>query len=194
MLHGSRLPVGRCLFASFALLLLLAAPAATAADLVEGRVIRIADGETLSILVDGQTPVKVRLAGIDAPERAQPFVERSCQNLTRLIAGEPVEVRWHKRDRYGRVVGQVWVVAPDARCRDAGCPKTLAAGLAPVTVGLAWHYKQYAGEQSAEDRERYSFAEVKVRARRCGGTRRRWRRGSGGRVRTPPLAGARVLQ
>ena len=150
-----------------ALSLLLASPA-SAADLLEGRVVRIADGDTLTVLTNSQSQVKVRLAGIDAPERAQPFGERSKQNLARLVAGKPVEVRWHKRDRYGRVVGQVWVVSPDARCQGGGCPKTLDAGLAQVTVGLAWHYKKYAGEQSEEDRERYAFAEVEARAKRAG--------------------------
>ena len=71
------------------------------------------------------------------------------------------------------MVGQVWGVSPDARCQGAGCPKTLDAGLAQVTVGLAWHYKKYAGEQSEEDRERYAFAEVEARARRAG----LWREG-----------------
>ena len=72
------------------------------------------------------------------------------EGLLGLTAGKAVEIRWHKRDRYGRVVGQVWVVSPDARCQGAGCPKTLDAGLAQVTVGLAWHYKRYAGEQSCQ--------------------------------------------
>ena len=152
---------------------LLTAPPPSAADLLEGRVVRIADGDTLTVLTYSQSQVKVRLAGIDAPERAQPFGERSKQNLARLVAGKPVEIRWHKRDRYGRLVGQVWVVSPDARCQGAGCPKTLDAGLAQVTVGLAWHYKKYAGEQSEQDRERYSFAEVEARARRAG----LWREG-----------------
>ena len=146
---------------------LLAASPASAAVL-EAKVIHIADGDTLTVLDGDQGQHRVRLAGIDAPERGQPFGERSKQNLARLVAGKAVEIRWHKRDRYGRVVGQVWVVSPDARCQGAGCPKTLDAGLAQVTVGLAWHYKQYAGEQSAEDRERYSFAEVEARARRAG--------------------------
>ena len=66
-------------------------------------------------------------------------------------------------------------------------PRTPDAGLAQVTVGLAWDYKQYAGEQSAEDRERYSFAEIEARARRAGLWREaepvapwEWRRGEGG--------------
>ena len=156
---------GRAVVLAFVLLLSFPAPAA---DLLEGRVVRIADGDTLTVLDADQVQHRVRLAGIDAPERAQPFGERSRQNLARLVAGKAVEVRWHKRDRYGRVVGQVWVVSPDARCQGAGCPKTLDAGLAQITVGLAWHYKQYAGEQSEQDRERYSFAEVEARAKRAG--------------------------
>ena len=157
--------LGRAL--TLAIVLLLAAPA-TSAEILQGRVVRIADGDTLTVLDADQVQHRVRLAGIDAPERAPSFGERSKQNLARLVAGKPVEVCWHKRDRYGRVVGQVWVVSPDARCQGAGCPKTLDAGLAQVTVGLAWHYKRYAGEQSEEDRERYSFAEVEARARRAG--------------------------
>ena len=165
-LHLRRQGLRRPRWFLFAILLLLAA--AAAADLLEARVVRIADGDTLTVLDADQVQHRVRLAGIDAPERAQPFGERSKQNLARLVAGKAVEVRWHKRDRYGRVVGQVWVISPDARCQGAGCPKTLDAGLAQITVGLAWHYKQYAGEQSPEDRERYSFAEVEARARRAG--------------------------
>ena len=138
------------------------------ADLLEGRVVGIADGDTLTGLDGDQVQHRIRLTGIDAPERAQPFGERSRQNLARLTFGKAVEVRWDKKDRYGRVVGQVWVVSPDARCQHAGCPKTLDAGLAQVTVGLAWHYKQYAGEQSEEDRERYAFAEIEARGRRAG--------------------------
>jgi endonuclease YncB( thermonuclease family) len=148
------------------LAVLVSSPAS--ADRLEGCVVRIADGGTLTVLTDNQTQVKVRLAGIDAPEKTRPFGERSKQNLARLVAGKAVEIRWQKKDRYGRLVGQVWVVSPDARCQGAGCPKTLDVGLAQITVGLAWHDKQYAGEQSEEDRERYAFAEVEARARRAG--------------------------
>jgi endonuclease YncB( thermonuclease family) len=146
-------------YLALAALLLFASPAS--AEVVEGRVVRVIDGDTLTVLVDGHQQVKLRLAGLDAPERGQPFGERSRRNLARLVAGKDVEVHWHKHDRYGRVVGQVWVVSPDMPCRDdPECPKTLDAGLAPLTVGLAWHYKKYAHEQSEQDRERHAFAEV----------------------------------
>lgn len=121
----------------FALGFLFLLVSAASADLLQGRVVRIADGDTLTVLDADQVQHRVRLAGIDAPERAQPFGERAKQNLARLTFGKPVEIRWHKKDRYKRVVGQVWVVSPDARCQGAGCPKTLDAGLAQVTVGLA---------------------------------------------------------
>ncbi len=146
--------------------LLLTSPAS--AETLTGRVIRIADGDTMTVLVGARNQMEVRLAGVDAPERDQPFGERSRQNLARLVAGKTIEVRGHERDRDGRVVGQVWVVSPDARCQGAGCPKTLDAGLAQLTAGLAWHYTQYAHQQSEEDRERYAFAEVEARSRRAG--------------------------
>ena len=66
------------------------------------------------------------------------------------------------------MAGQVWVASPDARCRDSACPKTLEAGLAQVTVGLGWHYREYVGEQSPTDRERYAFAQGEARARVAG--------------------------
>ena len=64
-----------------------------AADLLEARVVRIADGDTLTVLDGDQVQHRVRLAGIDAPERGQPFGERAKQNLARLTFGKAVEVR-----------------------------------------------------------------------------------------------------
>ena len=91
------------------------------------------------------------------------------QNLARLVAGKAAEIRWHTRDRSCRVVGTVWVVSPDLPCRDKpDCPKTVDAGMAQLTVGLAWHYKKHAHEQSEQDQERYAFAEHEARAKRAG--------------------------
>ena len=151
--------------------------------------VRVIDGDSVLVLDRDHVQHRVRLAGIDVPERGQPFGERSKQSLARLVAGNAVKIRWHKRDRYGRLVGQVWVASPDAGCQGAGCqgagcPKTLDAGFAQLTVGLAWHFKKYAQEQSEEDRERYAFAEAEARARRVGLWRDRapvapweWRKG-----------------
>ncbi|WP_228276354.1 thermonuclease family protein [Dechloromonas sp. H13] len=109
---------------------------------------------------------KIRLSGIDAPEKKQPFGQRSKEYLSGLVFDKPVTVEWKKKDRYQRIVGKVVVAEPS--CTKSNCPKTLDAGLAQVTVGMAWWYRKYASEQTEEDRHRYEFAEVEARARKAG--------------------------
>ncbi len=75
---------------------------------LEGKVVRIADGDTITVLVD-RTQVKVRLSEIDAPERAQDYSQRSRQALADLVFGKEVKVVTHGKDRYGRVIGDVFV-------------------------------------------------------------------------------------
>ena len=64
----------------------------------------------------------------------------------------------------------IWVTPISLPCAQTGepCPKTLDVNLAQLTVGLAWHYKEYQKEQSEEDRHRYAFAEQEARARKAG--------------------------
>jgi endonuclease YncB( thermonuclease family) len=139
------------------------------AESLLGRVVGVTDGDTVTVLDAAKAQHKVRLAGIDAPEKKQPFGERSKENLSRLVFGRDVRVDWHKKDRYGRLVGTVWVVSPDMPCiGKPDCPKNLDAGLAQLTVGLAWHYKKYAGEQEPQQRGQYEFAEDEAKARRVG--------------------------
>ena len=71
------------------------------------------------------------------------------------VAGKRVAIEFQKRDRYGRIVGKVWVDRLDA------C-------LEQVKAGFAWHFKKYQHEQSEEDRQRYAFAEQEARARKVG--------------------------
>jgi endonuclease YncB( thermonuclease family) len=131
-------------------------------------VVRVVDGDTIVVLDAQKTQRRLRLGGIDAPERGQPYGTKSKENLSRLIAGQEVRVDWYKRDRWDRLIGTVWAVAPNVRCRPPSCPKTLDAGLAQVTQGLAWHFKRYAHEQSREERERYAFGEEEARAQKAG--------------------------
>ena len=98
-----------------------------------------------------------------APEKNQPFGQRSKENLSRLVFGKEVDVQWAKHDRYQRIVGKVMVAAPD--CQRPDCAKALDAGLGQVTAGLAWWYRKYAKEQSAEDARSYETAEQEARAR-----------------------------
>jgi endonuclease YncB( thermonuclease family) len=106
------------------------------------------------------------------PEHDQPFGERAKKNLSAAVMGKDVRVEWAKQDRYGRLVGKLWVKPADVQCdtADSDCAqrKTLDANLAQLTVGLAWHYKEYEKEQSPEDRGRYAFAEQEARARKAG--------------------------
>ena len=146
-----------------AVVLLLIASATQATTLL-GRVIGVADGDSVTVLDGNLEQHKVRLQGIDAPEKAQPFGQWSKENLSRLVFDKAVLVEWSKRDRYGRIIGKVWVQPVDCTT----CPTTLDAGHAQITVGLAWWYRKYAGEQSPEDRGAYESSEQEARAKRVG--------------------------
>ncbi len=133
--------MGRIILGAF---LLLAAPIAFA-DSLTGKVVKITDGDTLTILDANYKDHKIRLAGIDAPERRQAYGLASRKHLLSIVAGKQVTVEYQKRDRYGRIVGKVLLDGIDA------C-------LEQVKAGLAWHYKKYQHEQSAEDRQLYADA------------------------------------
>jgi endonuclease YncB( thermonuclease family) len=149
--------------ASVALLLFMPLGAAHA-DTLTGRVVGVTDGDTITVLDANRQQHKIRLGGIDAPEKAQPFGQRSKENLSRLVFNKEVQVDWTKRDRYQRIVGKVWVQPSDCPT----CPMTLDAGHAQITVGLAWWYRKYANEQPSQDRGQYEFSEQEAKARRVG--------------------------
>jgi len=134
------------------------------AEQISGHVVGVSDGDTITVLDAAKMQRKVRLAAIDAPEKAQAFGERSKQNLSALVFGKDVRADCYKRDRYGRDVCRVWVTPSDCR----SCGLTLDVALAQLTVGLAWHYKRFENEQTPEERGRYSFAEDEARARHIG--------------------------
>ncbi len=139
------------------------------AEELRGRVVGIADGDTITLLDTSKTQHKIRLAGIDAPERGQPGGHRSKESLSAFVYDQPVRVEWQKKDRYGRVVGKVLVASSDSPCRGKpDCPMTLDAGLAQITMGRAWWFRKYAKEQSPEDRQRYETAEREARAEKRG--------------------------
>lgn len=127
---------------------------AGAATLV-GEVIGIADGDTLTLLDSSNQQHKIRLSGIDAPEKRQAFGTRSRQYLAELVFRNVVTVEMGKRDRYGRIIGKVQLGSRDVN-------------LLLVTAGLAWHYKAYAREQSQSDARLYSDAEDQARVAKRG--------------------------
>jgi len=95
----------------------------------------VADGDTVTVLDADRTQHKIRVAGIDAPEKEQPFGQRSKASMSNFVFGKDVVVMGRKRDRYGRLVGKVLVSDPSCTARI--CPKTLDAGLAQITTGMA---------------------------------------------------------
>ncbi len=125
------------------------------ADTLTGKVVKITDGDTLYVLDANSKDHKIRLAGIDAPERRQAYGLASRKHLLSIVAGKQVTVEYQKRDRYGRIVGKVLLNGIDA------C-------LEQVKAGFAWHYKKYQREQSPEDRHLYADAENKARDDRLG--------------------------
>jgi endonuclease YncB( thermonuclease family) len=145
-----------CALSSFSVLcLLLLGCGIAAAETITGLVVGVSDGDTITVLDEQQHQHKVRLAGIDAPEKQQDFGNRSKQSLSDLAYRRQVNVETGKTDRYGRQVGKVIV-------------KGLDVNLEQVRRGMAWHYKAYEREQSLADREAYAGAEDTARAVREG--------------------------
>ena len=154
----------RTLFLCLLALSSFAAHAAT--ESFEGRVVGVSDGDTITVLDANKVQHRIRLAGIDAPEMGQPFSGRSKQSLRRMVIGKLVRIEWDEMDRYGRLVGKAWVTPAGINCTQEPCPKTLDAGRAQLTVGLAWHY--LGKQQGEEDSLAYEFDEMEARARRVG--------------------------
>jgi endonuclease YncB( thermonuclease family) len=142
---------------------LLAACPAMARDL-RGRVVGITDGDTVTVRDAAGERHRVRLTGIDAPERDQPYGEPSRESLTRMLLERNVRVEYTKKDDGGRILGKVWVQPADC----PRCALTLDANLAQLSAGAAWWYRHYRNEQSPEDRGRYEFAEQEARVKRAG--------------------------
>lgn len=102
-------------------------------EVLTGKVVRVADGDTFVLLVDGNKQVRVRLHGIDAPEMtgSQPYCRQSKEKLSSLLEGKTVTVRVNGYDRYERALG---IVSTDA-CKDVN--------LEMLRSGMAWHYKHF---------------------------------------------------
>ena len=92
----------------------------------------VSDGDTITVLDSERKQHKIRINGIDAPEKGQAFGERSRQSLAQMAHEKDARIECHKTDRFGREVCKVWVQPLD-RPR---CGKTLDVGLAQISVGL----------------------------------------------------------
>jgi len=125
------------------------------AKTIEGLVVGVADGDTITVLDQQKNTYKIRLQGIDAPEKKQAFGEKSKQSLHDLVHRKQVSIEYDKEDKYGRIVGKVTVDDVDV------C-------LQQLVLGMAWHYKKYQNEQSVSDRALYSETELKSQSLKLG--------------------------
>lgn len=140
------------LFTFVLLLVLLQTSTHAEPLLLQGRIVRVADGDTVTLLDERQTLHKIRLASIDAPETAMPYGKHATLYLMTLVAGKNVEAMIHKQDRYGRKVATLMLGAQDVN-------------LAMIQTGLAWHYKRYRKEQPAAQAQAYARAEEQARTK-----------------------------
>jgi endonuclease YncB( thermonuclease family) len=120
------------------------------AETLTGRIVGISDGDTVTLLDANRRQHKIRLQGIDAPEKRQPFGNESRQHLAGLVFSRQVVADCGKTDRYGRAVCTIEVDGVDAN------------------LGLAWHYKAYQREQRPNDRAKYATAEDRARQEKVG--------------------------
>jgi|APLak6261671648_1056085.scaffolds.fasta_scaffold03436_2 endonuclease YncB( thermonuclease family) len=125
------------------------------ADAITARVIGVSDGDTITALDAQRQQHKIRLAGIDAPEKTQPFGQASKKHLSDLVFNRDVILDCGKTDRYRR---KICVVMIDGR----------DANLAQVKAGMAWWYRRYQREQVAQQRVDYEAAEAAAKAGKQG--------------------------
>ena len=100
---------------------------------VVGKVVRVIDGDTIEVL-HGGSPDRVRLAGIDCPEKNQPFGSRAKQATSYLAFGQQVTLQLSGKDKYNRTLAEV--ILPDGRSLN----KEL------VRQGMAWWYRKYSSD------------------------------------------------
>ena len=154
---------------SLTFLLFFSIPPLVLAATLQGKVVKVADGDTITIMDDSGNKHRIRLGGIDAPEKDQPYGKESTQSLLELTSGKTVVIEYEKHDRYKRIIGKVLVDPPgEVFCMALDCVKKIDVGLEQIKRGLAWHYKRYQGEQSVEDRGTYGVAEVEAREKPLG--------------------------
>ena len=110
------------------LTLLTLTPGLATADFT-GRVVKVGDGDTLTVLVN-KRQFKVRLDGIDAPETGQAFSKRSQQSLANICAAKTARVEDRGKDHYGRTIGRVTCAGVDANSEQ-------------LRRGMAWVFTRY---------------------------------------------------
>ena len=101
---------------------------------LSGNVVKIIDGDTYDIIVDGKQ-TRIRMFGIDAPERGMDYYKVSKQYLGELCMNQGIHLEIVNTDRYGRIVAKSFLA--DGR----------ELGAEMIRAGMAWHFKRYSDDE-----------------------------------------------
>ena len=122
------------------LLILLLLSSTLFAGSITGKVVSVADGDTITVLDSSKTQHKIRFEHIDTPEKKQAFGQKAKQHLSKMVFGKTVKVSIKEKDRYGRSIGTVYLGKKNIN-------------LEMVKAGFAWHYKAYSKDKTFADAE-----------------------------------------
>lgn len=95
---------------------------------LKGKIVKVQDGDTVTLLDSDNTQHKIRLNGIDAPENGQPYGDKSKEYLSNLIFGKTVTVEYKKKDQYKRILGVIYLGEVNINAE-------------MIRSGYAWNYK-----------------------------------------------------
>lgn len=121
-------------------------PPAEKKDSITGKVVSVADGDTMTILTGGDNRIKIRLLGIDAPERGQDFGSKAREFLNDLCYGKTVTVEKNGEDQYGRLLGVVYIDGENVNEK-------------MVRNGLAWYYRYFVDDPRLDSLEQLARSE-----------------------------------
>ena len=127
----------------YIVLLLTISQTALYANVLTGKVVSVTDGDTIKVLTKNKKLYKIRLHGINTPERSHAFGKKSKANLSSLIAGRVVDIHYKKKDRYGRILGTILVENHDINLRQ-------------IKDGYAWVYRRYCKRADYYKAEEYA--------------------------------------
>lgn len=123
------------------LLILFLFPILLSAHTLRGNIVRVSDGDTVVLLDSTNTQHRIRLDGIDCPEKGQPYGSKATQFVKDVTSkSKYVTIQWEKKDRYGRLLGYLTVDGVNVN-------KEL------LQNGLAWHYKYFNKDKELADLE-----------------------------------------
>ena len=144
--HDAQLRFQLFLFLKLLALWLFFAPLAALGEQFSARVVSVLDGDTIEVLSNNRTE-RIRLHGIDCPEKGQAYGMKAKQATSRLVFGKKVTLETHGRDKYGLTIA------------DVSLPDGIIINIELVRNGWCWWYQQYAPDN-------VMLAELQRRARR----------------------------